>query len=458
MAASGESERSGGRPLEGIAGHAVVGSGALGPVVRDGDGRLLNALLLSQERAEGALGSGIERLAPHEHRQRLVDVGVHAHGAVLLTTPAVVSTLEQVLESGAVLPPGVVVTLLAPVVGALQDAAAAGVHPLPGAEAIGLTEEGRPVLLLTEASTGSTEADVVAAVIGLLGRCRRSCPAWRGSPRDDDDLAALEALLYRSAAPLPLRAAQRPETAAGWERPTGVVESPPARHRRTHPLDGWRDRVRTSAVRRRGLLVTAAVVLVGALVMTGLGPDRSTGAETAASTRAPAPAPAPVPSTRTPAPSPVAPTRPVPATATATAPATAGGTPPPPVRAVATPTRAPAPAPSSAGPTVRPPGAELGAEEAATALLAAARHCGGSDSACAEALTTPDSPIRVDGGSAFAALRTPASAVTAVRVDVNGASAVVAVGPDPGTTTASVLMIRTEAAWLLRDVFTDGGR
>ncbi|MCJ1700084.1 hypothetical protein MT356_10185 [Rathayibacter festucae] len=455
MAASGESERSGGRPLEGIAGHAVVGSGALGPVVRDGDGRLLNALLLSQERAEGALRSGIERLAPHEHRQRLVDVGVHADGAVLLTAPAVVSTLEQVLESGAVLPPGVVVTLLAPVVGALRDAAASGVHPLPGAEAIGLTEEGRPVLLLTEASTGSTEADVVAAVIGLLGRCRRSCPAWRGSPRDDDDLAALEALLYRSAAPLPLRAARRPETAAVRERPTGVVESPPARHRRTHPLDGWRDRVRTSAVRRRGPLVTAAVVLVGALVMTGLGPDRSTGAETAASTRASAP----VPSTRTPAPSPVAPTRPAPAAATAPATAGATPTPPPPVTAVATPARPPAPAtPSAAPPTVRAPGAELAAEEAATALLAAARHCGGSDSACAEALTTPDSPIRVDGGSAFAALRTPASAVTAVRVDVNGASAVVAVGPDPGTTTASVLMIRTEAAWLLRDVFTDGGR
>ncbi|WP_148059982.1 hypothetical protein [Rathayibacter sp. PhB152] len=428
----------------------MVGSGVLGPVVRDGDGRLLNALLLSQERAEGALGSGIERLGPHEHRQRLVDVGVHAGGAVLLTTPAVVSTLEQVLESGAVLPPGVVVTLLAPVVGALRDATAAGVHPLPGAEAIGLTEEGRPVLLLTEASTGSAEADVVAAVIGLLGRCRRSCPAWRGSPRDGDDLAALEALLYRSAAPLPLRAAQRHETAAGRERPSGVVESPPGRHRRTHPLDGWRDRVRTSAVRRRGPLVTAAVVLVGALVMTGLGPDRSTGAETAASTR-------------TPAPSPVAPTRAAPAAATATATATAAATPPatvtPPATAVATPTRPSAPAPPSAAPpTVRPPGAELAAEEAATALLAAARHCSGSDSACAEVLTTPDSPIRVDGGSALAALRTPASAVTAVRVDVNGASAVVAVGPDPGTTTASVLMIRTEAAWLLRDVFTDGGR
>ncbi|MCJ1673305.1 MULTISPECIES: hypothetical protein [unclassified Rathayibacter] len=454
MAASGESERSGGQPLEWVAGHAVVGSGALGPVVRDGDGRLLNALLLSQERAEGALGSGIERLAPHEHRQRLVDVGVHADGAVLLTTPAVVSTLEQVLESGAVLPPGVVVTLLAPVVGALRDAAASGVHPLPGAEAIGVTEEGRPVLLLTEAPTGSTEADVVAAVIGLLGRCRRSCPAWRGSPRDDDDLAALEALLYRSAAPLPLRVVHRPGTAADRERSSGVVESPPARHRRTHPLDGWRDRVRALVVRRRGPLVTAAVVLVGALVMTGLGPDRSTGAETAASTRTPAP----VPSTWTPAPSPGAPTGPVPATATATAPATAGATPTPPVRAVATPTRAPAPATPSAEPTVRPPRAELGAEEAATALLAAARHCGGSESACAEALTTPDSPIRVDGGSAFATLRAPASAVIAVRVDVNGASAVVAVGPDPGTTTASVLMIRTEAAWLLRDVFTDGGR
>ncbi|TCL82480.1 MULTISPECIES: hypothetical protein [unclassified Rathayibacter] len=442
MAASDESERSGGQPLEGVAGHAVVGSGALGPVVHDGDGRFLNALLLSQERAEGALGSGIERLAPHEHRQRLVDVGVHADGAVLLTTPAVVSTLEQVLESGAVLPPGVVVTLLAPVVGALRDAAASGVHPLPGAEAIGVTEEGRPVLLLTEAPTGSTEADVVAAVIGLLGRCRRSCPAWRGSPRDDDDLAALEALLYRSAAPLPLRAVHRTETAADRERSSGVVESPPARHRRTHPLDGWRDRVRALVVGRRGPLVTAAVVLVGALVMTGLGPDRSTGAETAASTR-------------TPAPSPVAPTRPVPATA----PATAGATPTPPVRATATQTRPPAPAPPRAAPpTVRPPSAELGAEEAATALLAAARHCGGSESACAEALTTPDSPIRADGGSAFAALRTPASAVIAVRVDVNGASAVVAVGPDPGTTTASVLMIRTEAAWLLRDVFTDGGR
>ena len=66
--------------------------------------------------------------------------------------------------------------------------------------------------------------------------------------------------------------------------------------------------------------------------------------------------------------------------------------------------------------------------------------------------------MRADWAEVVGVLGAGGTAVTAVLADVNGASAVVSVGPDAGTTTASVLMIRTEAVWLLRDVFTDAGR
>ncbi|NQX14328.1 hypothetical protein [Rathayibacter sp. VKM Ac-2857] len=108
-------------------------------------------------------------------------------------------------------------------------------------------------------------------------------------------------------------------------------------------------------------------------------------------------------------------------------------------------------------PAVQPPPADLGAEAAAVALLAAVRDCGAASPSCSAALTTTDSPLRSEWAAVAVALRHE-TAVTAVHADVNGASAVVAIGPDPGTTTASVLMIRMEAVWLLRDVFTDGGR
>ncbi|NQX14329.1 hypothetical protein [Rathayibacter sp. VKM Ac-2857] len=286
MSASGDRNGSGGRPAERIAGYVVVGAGALGPLVRDGAGRRSNAAVLSQERAEDALRSGLDRLGRHEHRQRLVDVGVHRDGLVLLSEPPVVRTLEEVLESGAALPPGVVVTLLAPIVGALRDCVAAGVLPVPGAEAIGLTEEGRPVLLLSEAAAGASESEVRAAVRGLLARCRQRCPAWRGSPEDDDDLEAIEALLYCTAAPLPLGASQRVARAA--EGPECVREASPGRHRRTHPLDGWRDRVLALVVRRRGPLAAALVVLIGALAMAAWGPERVSSAQPAAQERPPA--------------------------------------------------------------------------------------------------------------------------------------------------------------------------
>ncbi|WKK71357.1 hypothetical protein Q0F99_18345 [Rathayibacter oskolensis] len=37
--------------------------------------------------------------------------------------------------------------------------------------------------------------------------------------------------------------------------------------------------------------------------------------------------------------------------------------------------------------------------------------------------------------------------------DENGGSALVSLDPEQGTTAASVLIIRTEAGWLIRDVF-----
>ncbi|NRG39401.1 hypothetical protein HRK28_00545 [Rathayibacter sp. VKM Ac-2835] len=434
MAASGERNGSGERSTERIAGFAVAGAGALGALVHDGDGRRLNAALLSRERAEAALRSGLDRLGRHDHRQRLVDVGVHRDGLVLLTEPPVVTTLEEVLESDVALPPGVVVTLLAPIIGALRDCMAAGVLPAPGAEAIGLTEEGRPVLLLSEAAAAASEYEVRSAVRGLLARCRQRCPEWHGSPGEDDDLEAVEALLYRTAVPLPLGASPRVARAAeGLER---AREVSPGRHRRTHPLDGWRDRAIAVVVRRRGPLAAALVILVGALAMTAWGPERVSGAQSAAQERPPVATPlTPAPLT----PSPTATPSPAPA--------------PTPSPAAASPRT---PSPESA-PAVQPPPADLGAEAAAVALLAAVRDCRAASRACASALTTTDSPLRSEWAAVAVSLRHE-TAVTAVHADVNGASAVVAIGPDPGTTTASVLMIRTEAVWLLRDVFTDGGR
>lgn len=447
---NGEQDHGGEDPrAERCAGFVVAGRSELGPVVVGGDGRLLNALLLPPERAETALRSGLGLLGPHEHRQQLVDVGAHRDGVVLITGPAVVGTLESVLESGAELPPGVVVTVLAPIVAALRDCVGAGVHPVPAADAVGLTAEGRPVLLLSAAGRGAAEAEVCTAVRDLLGRCRRSCPEWRGSPSEADDLEALEALLYRSAVPLPLALAS---SAAGGGERTGVGESStrahapgPRRHRRTHPLDGWRDRLLAVLRQRRGPLAAAVVVVAGALAMTTFGADRGTQAEPAAV------------APRTAAPAVTTTAAPV-ATASATPPRTPRAFPSTATRSVAPSTAAPArPATSAAPPPPRPPAAGLPPEEAATALLASARDCGVA-AACAAALTTADSPMRADWAEAVGVLGAGGTAVTAVLADVNGASAVVSVGPDAGTTTASVLMIRTEAVWLLRDVFTDASR
>ncbi|QHC58976.1 hypothetical protein [Rathayibacter sp. VKM Ac-2760] len=434
--------------------------------MRGDDGGVLNALVLSRERAERVLRLGLDRLGRHEHREHLVDVGIVRAGLVLLTEPPIVRTLEQVLDSGARLPPGAVVTVLAPVIAALREAAVDGVLLAPGADAVGLTEEGRPVLLLSGSAAARSVEEVGAAVRDLLGRCRDRCPEWRGSPDAQDDLEELEALLYRSAAPRPLGALLRMEgppdrRSADPGGPAGRSAEVPARHRRSHPFDGWQARLRGVVRRRRGPLIAGAVILLGALLASGVGPQRGAEAGTPASERTemrPSDAqPVPERSRTTPTvtPSPTAtPTASASPTSTPTTSASPTSTPTTSASPTSTPTASASPAST---PDVRPPGPDVGAEEAATALLGAVRHCGSAEVVCIAGLTTADSPIRSDAAS-VEALVAAAPAVAAVHADVNGASAIVAIGADPGTTKASVLMIRTEAGWLLRDVFTDGGR
>ncbi|WP_158078164.1 hypothetical protein [Rathayibacter sp. VKM Ac-2630] len=125
----------------------------------------------------------------------------------------------------------------------------------------------------------------------------------------------------------------------------------------------------------------------------------------------------------------------------------------------------PAPGPSvrataeiapSAGP-IEPPSAELPAAEAAIALLGSFASCSAEEEpTCAAAVTAEDSPLRSPGAPEFVAgLGTVDRAVV---TDEQGASSLLAIDvrSEAGeTTAASVLIIRTEAGWLIREVFAE---
>ena len=406
-----------------VAGYEVVGPSARGHLVRAPDGDVLEARRCSAEQSASVLRSGLAALPPHGHRESLVDLAEDDGVVVLLTRPAVVETLARILERGHRLPPGAAVTVLAPIAGALRDARDHGVLLPVDAAAIGLTADGRPVLLLEEERPAPTPESDFRAV--LLAAAPGSAPPY------DADLAALEAHLYRSAAPAPLGAlltapalapadpvpqqtgrpgARAPAAAIAerWRRrlrrrPTTAGAEATARHRRVHPLDGWRSRAVARASARRGPLLAAAAVVAGALVaalVSGSGEEVR---------------PAPGPSVR----------------------ATADIAP-------------------SAGP-IEPPSAELPAAEAAIALLGSFASCSAEEEpTCAAAVTAEDSPLRSPGAPEFVAgLGTVDRAVV---TDEQGASSLLAIDvrSEAGeTTAASVLIIRTEAGWLIREVFAE---
>ncbi|MCM6763471.1 hypothetical protein NB037_13680 [Rathayibacter sp. ZW T2_19] len=420
------------------AGYELVGPSAVGELVRAPDGTVLLARRCSRPRAAAALRSGLADLPPHDHRETLVDLADEDGDAVvLLTRPAVIDTLAGLVTRGRVLTAGAAVTVLAPIAAALRDAQEHGVLVAVDAGTVGLTAQGRPVLLLT-GGEGATTAPA-EALRRLMLVVRPQSP-----PPPTAELAELEAHLYRSAVPAPLgdllappivatapeeEGAGPPVAATALDcarrallaltrrrreaprRPRSRTRDPaaaapdggPARHRRVHPLDGWRRRVLTVVSARRGPLLSAAVVVVGALVASlatqgGGQSARSAAADDrgGASAR---------PSTSSPA-------------------------------------------------SPAPPGPDTPAGDAATALLRAAAACTATGGvSCLRSLTTDDSPLRSEGASDYVASLGLLDG--AVLTDTHGATALVEVGLDGGTTAASVLIIRTEAGWLLREVFTE---
>ncbi|SMH37830.1 hypothetical protein SAMN06295885_1417 [Rathayibacter oskolensis] len=434
---SGSAAREGGvEEAERFGGFEVVGATFRGPLVRTGTGQTASAVVLSRERAAAALRDGLARLPHHEHRETLVDVAVGREGPVLVTAPPVVTTLERVLDSGHPLSPGHLVTVLAPIADAIRDAAASGVDLAVDASQVGLTGDGAPVLLLSGGRSAAADESPASALRSLIVRCAEHCADPLVVLGEDVGLEELEAFLYRTAPPLPLgpllRARPRPvlepteapprrqassrlrmPRAAG-ERgpatrpalpsaPSSEASAPPARHRRGHPLDGWQSRLVSLMKRHRGPLAAAAVILLGSVVASGVSAGPS------------ADGPAPQP------------TR-------------AGSSGPP----------------SSASEVVERPPPDSSPEAAARGLVESASNCTGGFDACAEALTTADSPLRTGGAERVQELLPAGAAIDAVLADENGASALVRLVSGDTTTAASVLIIRTEAGWFIRDVFADG--
>ena len=410
-----------------VAGYEVVGPSARGHLVRGSEGEVLEARICSTDEAAAALWDGAALLPEHGHRETLVDLSVDDGVVVLLTRPTVVETLARILERGHRLSAGAAVTVLAPIAGALRDAADHGVHLSIGTGSVGLTAEGRPVLLLGEEGAGSTPESAFRAV--LLAAAPESAPP------DDADLAGLEAHLYRWAAPVPLGdLLTAPAVALMSNGPEAEPTGPPrartrmaqitamwrvrlrrrsataggselARHRRVHPLDGWRSRAVARATARRGPLLAAAAVVVGALVA-GLvsGNEQDVNA--------------------------------------------------PPARAASA-----APTGSALEVPLRPPSADVPAAEAAAALLRSFASCSGAtERSCIDSLSAEDSPLRSDGGPDFvAALGTVDHAALTEEQGASALLSIDATAEAGETTAASVLIIRTEAGWLLREVFTEEG-
>ncbi|MWV58100.1 hypothetical protein [Rathayibacter sp. VKM Ac-2754] len=407
----------------------IVGSTPRGALVVGDDGRRFSALVRSRQAAEQALRGPLAILPRHEHRESLVDVGVVPGGLVLLMEPPVITTLGRILASHEPLSAGVVVTVLGPVIEAVRAAAGSGVDLVVGADTIGLTSDGAPVVLVADL-TDSKETPA-EALRSLLARCAGACVDRLVVPEHGSELEALEAFLYRVAPPRPLgslllaepataeslvsgpvpRRPWAPGTvlrrarsaaavvhrrrAAPAEAASSTPESP-GRHRRSHPLDGWQERLLGVARTHRGPLAAGVAIVLGAAVASAVSAGPATDRAS-----------------------------PVPVTASSAVPS----------------------------PIATPPDAGTSPESAAEELVSAASACIGAGAPCLAALTTGDSPLRADDETEEA-LIPDGSEIRAVLADENGGSALVSLESSAGTTAASVLIIRTEAGWLIRDVFS----
>lgn len=397
-----------------IGGCRVVERTPHGLLLVDDDGAEFTGRRLRRREAEVVRESPVARLPADRHREALVRIVPSRGRCAVVATPSTVATGEQLLTSERPLRLGAAITLLGPVIGAVRSAGALGVHLAPTAADIGLTSDGRPLLLLTTPSVPSAR-ETRAALQRLITQVGEHCAELPVTLlTEQGDLLALEGRLYGLA---------DPEGIGDVRLRAGMITTPvrrqqdrtlasAARHRRRHPLDGWRSRLQDVVVRRRGPLLAAAIIVLGAVVAGVLGtspagrPDHPRAPIAASPSRGPAPEPPAMP-------------------------ASSGGL------------------PSSPEPTGRVPVAAE-AEAAAHLLVEAALAC--SDADCRRALTTAESPLRTSAGAL--AERLPAQAgVGVILADVNGSSAVVDLETAPGMTAASVLIMRTEAGWLIRDVY-----
>lgn len=396
-----------------IGGCRVVERTPHGLLLVDDDGAEFTARRLRRREAEVVRESPVARLPAHRHREALVRIVPSRGRRAVVATPSTVTTGEQLLTLERPLRLGAAITFLGPVIGAVRSAEALGVHLAPTAADIGLTSDGRPLLLLTTPSVPSAR-ETCAALRRLITQVGEHCAELPVTLlTEQGDLLALEGRLYGLADPegigdVRLRAGMITTLVRRQERTLASA----ARHRRRHPLDGWRSRLQDVVVRRRGPLLAAAVIVLGAVVAGVLGtspsgrPDHPRAPIAASPSRSAAPEPPAMP-------------------------ASSGGL------------------PSLPEPTGTVPVAAE-AEAAAHLLVEAALAC--SDADCRRALTTAESPLRTSAGAL--AERLPAQAgVGVILADVNGSSAVVDLETAPGMTAASVLIMRTEAGWLIRDVY-----
>ncbi|KZX21887.1 hypothetical protein [Rathayibacter tanaceti] len=360
-------------------------------------------------------------LPAHRHRESFVRLVASRGRRILLAAPPTVATADHLLDPARHLRLGAAVTLLAPIVGAVRSAGARGVHLAPTAADVGLTADGRPVLLLTTPAVGSA-GEARTALRGLVARVGEHCSELPVALLTEQrDSLALEGRLYGLAEPEGLGAAVR--EIEGPKRPRAgvrtVADPAPqqARHRRAHPFDDGIARLGAILRRRRGPVAAGSAIVIGAVLAGAMGTPPSGGANG----RDPVP----------------------------TVPSTVGVAAAHPARPASTPAAPTGGAPSAPGVGAgHGPSSDLPAEEAASLLVTAAMSC--SDILCAQALTLDDSPLHGSREGLATALPVGASVS---EVLVQGASAVVDLGTSPETTAASVLMIRTEAGWLIRDVY-----
>lgn len=380
----------------------------------------------------------VDRL-DHPHVQRVVDLGDAAGGSiVLVSAPAPERTLARVLARRRRFAAGEIVTLFVPLVSAVRhchDHAVA--HGALNANSIGLTAEGSPFLrgfgaaVVTEGRRDrrTLEAADVSALVGLVERC---WPPLGSGGTPPSSLDELEAYLFTLAEPLALaeddprpeengpdvRSAfdlgpVQPKPAAAQSESARTAPRRPARPRGEHRSEGpegMLSRLLPVLARRRGPLVVAvSVVAAAGIALTALSGQ---GEVSSAATTAPPGAP-PTSEARTPAPA-------------------------------SDPAIGPSPEPGSGDPV-----------EAVRVLIVVLRGCAGAaEPDCADPFLTSDSPLRGRSASEWADFA-EADPATARAGDRNGDAAIVTVG-GPETATASALVVRTEAGWLLRDLFGPG--